>query len=174
MTNSKPAAGVLTMLLFWAVQLLQRGHHLWLRPCQTGGREWQSVGSPDIIVHEYLTMSPSWVNSQVSVCGDSSPRCKLDSPSLLSIQPSHQDVMLALNVTANHKVNICTKFGMTRSHYMPVKTPFTWWGGGDGGGHIRSQQGCQTADCSLSHTIGCFKGYLGTYPAPQSCHKRKM
>ena len=55
------------------------------------------------------------------MCGDSSPRCKLDLPSPLSTQPSHRDVMLALHVTANHKVNNCTKLGMTHSHYMLVR-----------------------------------------------------
>ena len=59
----------------------------------------------------------------------------------LETQPSHQDVMSAVNVSANQ-----------HTHPRLTCVPFT------------GQQGCQRTDHSPSHTTGYFWGHLGTFP----------
>ena len=69
-----------------------------------------------------------------------------------------------LQTTGTSKVDICTKRGISGSHYMAIS-------------HLSHQEvdrmegvftnkaGCQKADQSSSHTTGHFSGQLWTFPA---------
>lgn len=77
-------------------------------------------------------------------------------------QPSHRDIMLPVNTSANHrlKVDLCTKCGMKMLALYVWQPPFILGGGGHGCDVITSQQSCQTADHSSIHTPGYFWGQL--------------
>lgn len=72
-------------------------------------------------------------------------------------QPSRQDIMRALNVSAKHRCPRLT-FVPNLAYHVQIMclSPFTSGGGRGGGGVFYSQQRRQTADQSSSHTTRYF------------------
>lgn len=80
-------------------------------------------------------------------------------------QPSPQDIILAVNVSAKHRniqIDIHSKHHVHNACFLADFHTRRWrawrW-------RYHSQQGCQMASCSLNHSSGYLYGHLGTFPS---------